>query len=157
MSKRSQQRAQERSATRLGVVQALYQMEAGETPLDKVIEEFQMHRFGIDVDGIELPLGDEALFEGIMRGVIEFQVEIDRGIDGVLKEGWRLDRLDSTLRAILRAGAYELLHRKDIPPKVSISEYVHIAEGFFGKDEVGFVNGALDRLGQAHRAAELSN
>ncbi len=156
MSSRAEQRAKERSATRLGVVQALYQMDTGETPIDRVIEEFHQHRFGVDVDGIMLPLGDEALFDDILRGVVEHQVEVDRSINAVLKEGWRLDRLDSTIRAILRAGAFELLHRTDIPPKVSITEYIHVAQGFFDDEEVGFVNGALDRLAKTHRGAELS-
>lgn len=156
MTSKSEQRAKERSASRLGAVMALYQMEAGGTPLDGVINEFQMHRFGTEVDGVDLPLGDDAFFESLMRGVVEYQVEIDRAVNGVLKQGWRLDRLDSILRAILRAGAFELLHRSDVPPKVSIFEYVHLSEGFFDDEEVGFVNGVMDRLAKAHRAAELS-
>lgn len=156
MSTHAEQRAAERSASRLGAIMALYQMEAAGTTLDTIINEFEMHRFGTEVDGIDLPLGDDAFFEALLRGVVEYQVECDRAVNRILKQGWRLDRLDSILRAILRVGAFELMHRKDVPPKVSISEYVRLAEGYFDDEEVGFVNGVMDNLAKEFRGAELS-
>ncbi len=148
--------AERRSAARLGAVQALYQMETAETPVDGVIEEFVKHRFGSEVDGVNLPAGDEVFFEDLLNGTVDHQVEIDQAISGALAEGWRLDRLDATVRAIMRAGAFELLFRTDVPPKVTISEYVRLAESFFDGAEVGFVNGVLDKLSNEHRAGEMA-
>jgi N utilization substance protein B len=156
MSGKARYEPESRSAARLGAVQALYQMESAGTPVDGVIEEFVHHRFGTEVEGITLPMGDEAFFTDLLNGIVEHQVETDRAVNAVLAEGWKLTRIDATVRAILRAGAYELLHRPDVPPKVTIAEYVRLAESFFEGDEVGFVNGVLDKLAHAHRAAELS-
>ena len=155
MTGKTRYEPESRSAARLGAVQALYQMEAAATPVDAVVEEFVHHRFGTEVEGVHLPMGDEAFFADLLRGIVEHQVETDRAVNEVLVEGWKLTRLDATVRAILRAGAYELLHRADVPPKVTIAEYVRLAESFFEGDEIGFVNGVLDKLAHAHRAADL--
>jgi len=156
MTGKTRYEPESRSAARLGAVQALYQMEAAATPVDAVIEEFVHHRFGTEVEGVDLPMGDEAFFADLLRGIVEQQEPVDRTLNKVLAEGWKLTRLDATVRAILRAGAYELLYRTDVPPKVTIAEYVRMAESFFEGDEIGFVNGVLDKLAHAHRAAELS-
>jgi len=156
MSSKSRYEPESRSAARLGAVQALYQMEAASTPVDGVIEEFVHHRFGTEVEGVNLPIGDEAFFGDLLHGIVDHQDKIDLAINEVLAEGWKLTRLDSTVRAIMRAGSYELIYRTDVPPKVTIAEYVRLAESFFEGDEVGFVNGVLDKLAHVHRAAELS-
>lgn len=156
MSKQSRYDPESRSAARLGAVQALYQMEAAGTPVDGVIEEFVHHRFGTEVEGVNLPMGDEVFFADLLNGIVGQQEEIDQAVNGVLAEGWKLTRLDATVRAILRAGSYELVYRTDVPPKVTIAEYVRLAESFFEGEEVGFVNGVLDKLAHVRRAAELS-
>lgn len=144
-----------RSAARLGAVQALYQMETAETPVEGVIKQFVEFRFGQEVDDVYLPEGDIQFFSDLLRGTVAYQEQVDRRINAALAKGWRLDRLDATARGILRAGAYELLYREDVPPKVVISEYVRMAESFFEGDEVGFVNGVLDKLAHDNRGQEL--
>jgi len=156
MSKKARYEPESRSAARLGAVQALYQMETAETPVDGIIEEFVHHRFGTEVEGVALPIGDDVFFADLLNGIVDKQSEIDPIVNTVLSEGWKLVRLDATVRAILRAGSYELLFRTDVPPKVTIAEYVRLAESFFEGDEVGFVNGVLDKLAREHRASELS-
>jgi len=156
MSKKARYEPESRSAARLGAVQALYQMETAETPVDGIIEEFVHHRFGTEVEGVALPIGDDVFFADLLIGIVDKQSEIDPIVNTVLSEGWKLVRLDATVRAILRAGSYELLFRTDVPPKVTIAEYVRLAESFFEGDEVGFVNGVLDKLAREHRASELS-
>ncbi len=157
MSSSNSYDAESRSAARLGAVQALYQMETAETPVDGVIEEFIQHRFGKEVDGVNLPEGDAEFFEDLLGGIVNYQLQVDQATNGVLADGWRLDRLDATVRAILRSGAFELLFRKDVPPKVVISEYVRLSESFFEGDEVGFVNGVLDRLARNNRGDEMAS
>jgi len=157
MSKASKYDAEARSAARLGAVQSLYQMEAAATPVEDVIEQFIEHRFGKEVEGVQLPQGDAAFFADLLKGIVDHQVQVDRNIDGVLADGWKLARLDATVRAILRGGAYELLYRTDVPPKVTISEYVRLSESFFQGDETSFVNGVLDKLAHNHRADELAS
>ena len=60
-------------------------------------------------------------------------------------------RKNATARAILRAGAFELIHRPDVPTEVVIDEYVELAKSFFEGPEPGFVNGALDAVAQDAR------
>lgn len=140
-----------RSAARLGAVQALYQMDMVGTGLDDVVEEFVHHRFGQEIEGETYPEADEAHFEDVIRGVVREQRDIDVAINGALAKGWTLARIDSTLRAVLRAGVYELRRCKDIPVKVVINEYVDVTHAFFEGDEPGVVNAVLDRLGSSVR------
>jgi N utilization substance protein B len=66
-----------------------------------------------------------------------------------------LTRVDSVMRAILRAGTYELGKRKDIPARVTIKEYVDVAGAFFGREEAGMVNAVLDAMARHLRAEEF--
>ena len=139
----------ERSAARLAALQALYQLEiTGNSPAD-VVDEFIQHRFG------ESQQHDEAFFSDLVHGVLKHQVEIDRSIAKELAQGWTLQRIDSTLRALLRAASYELVARRDVPAKVVIDEYVELARDFSDGDEPKFVNAVLDRLAHRKRAAEF--
>jgi N utilization substance protein B len=94
---------------------------------------------------------DEAFFAEVVRGVVQAQADIDQAIAKRLASGWRLDRIDATLRAILRAGAYELTLREDVPVEVAIDEYVEITKSFFEGPEPGFVNAALDAIARDRR------
>lgn len=142
-----------RSAARIGAVQALYQMDMVGTDLDDVVEEFVHHRFGQEIEGETFPEADEAHFEDVIRGVVREQRDIDISINDALAKGWTLARIDATMRAVLRAGVYELRRCKDIPIKVVINEYVDVANAFFEGDEPGVVNAVLDRLGATVRKA----
>jgi N utilization substance protein B len=131
---------------RLAAVQALYQMEVSSAGAEHVIREFSEHRFDRDVDGVTLASADEAFFADLVRGVVAEQKGVDAAIARHLAQGWRLERLDATVRAILRAGAFELSERPDVPTEVVIDEYVEVAKSFFEGVEPGFVNGALDAV-----------
>jgi N utilization substance protein B len=135
-----------RSVARLAAVQALYQMEVSGAGAEAVIREFTDHRFDRDIEGETLAQADEDFFGDVVRGVVADQTAIDQAIARRLAEGWRLQRIDATLRAILRAGAWELNKRPDVPHEVAIDEYVEIAKSFFEGPEPGFVNGALDGI-----------
>ena len=143
---------QERSVARLAAVQALYQMEAAGAGVEAVVREFLDHRFGADIEGENLADADEAFFAELVRGVVEDQTAVDRAVARRLAIGWRLERIDATLRAILRAGAFELTRRPDVPIEVAIDEYVEIAKSFFEGPEPGFVNAALDGIARDHRS-----
>ena len=144
---------QARSVARLAAVQALYQMEVSSAGAEAVIREFSDHRFdraigqedgGHDGEGVTLASADEAFFADLVRGVVARQRDIDAAVAKRLAQNWRLERIDATVRAILRAGAFELAHRPDVPTEVVIDEYVELAKSFFDGPEPGFVNGALD-------------
>jgi len=145
----------ERRAARLAAVQALYQMELTGTGADEMALEFADYRFGKEAEISPVGLPDEEFFGAIVRGVPHHQVEIDRSIARCLSSDWKLERIDSVLRAVLRAAAFELIDRKDVPAKVVIDEYVDIAHAFFEGDEPGFVNAALDKLAHRKRAPEF--
>jgi transcription antitermination protein NusB len=150
---------QPRSVARLAAVQALYQMEAGGAGVEAVIREFSEHRFGRSIGGGEtgesptLADADEAFFAEIVRGVVARQAELDRAVTRRLAANWRLERLDATARAILRAAAFELSDRGEIPTEVVLDEYVELAKAFFPEGpEAGFVNAALDGVARDARA-----
>jgi N utilization substance protein B len=142
-----------RSVARLAAAQALYQMETSGAGVETVIREFTEHGLGGEVEGVRLADLDEAFFADLVRGVVGLQADIDRRLVGRLAKGWRLDRLDATVRAILRCGAFEILHREDVPAEVAIDEYVELAKSFFHGPEPGFVNAALDAIAKDERAA----
>jgi N utilization substance protein B len=142
--------AEARSAARLAALQALYQLEITGAGPGEVIREFIEHRFD------KAAPRDEEFFADVVHGVLKHQVEIDRALAHSLAEGWTLARIDSILRALLRAASYELIGRADVPAKVVIDEYVELARDFFDGDEPKFVNAVLDRLAHEKRAAEFS-
>ena len=147
-----------RSVARLAAVQALYQMEVSAIGVEHVIREFTEHRFDRvldsgEGDGVTLASADEGFFAELVRGVVAEQKRVDAAIVKRLAENWRLERLDATVRAILRAGAFELAHRLDVPTEVVIDEYVDVAKSFFEGTEPGFVNGALDAVARDVRPA----
>ena len=144
---------QARSVARLAVVQALYQMEAAGAGAEAVIREFGDHRFDRDLEGVRLARADEVFFADLVRGVVADQADVDQAIRKRLAENWRLDRIDATARAILRAGAFELMRRADVPAEIAIDEYVEIAKSFFDGPEAGFINAALDAIARDERAA----
>lgn len=151
---------QARTVARLAAIQALYQMEVSGAGVEAVIREFDEHRFDRALEGEgegegegdQLAQADEAFFADILRGVVAHQRDIDAAIVRKLAQNWRLERLDSTVRAILRCGVYELTHRSDVPTEVAIDEYVELAKSFFEGPEPGFVNGALDAVAKDVRA-----
>jgi N utilization substance protein B len=142
---------QARSVARLAAVQALYQMETAGAGVEAVVREFTDHRFDGDIEGERLAPADEAYFGDIVRGAVRDQTQIDRAVATRLAKGWRLERIDATLRAILRAGAFELMRRPEAPVEVVIDEYVEIAKSFFEGPEPGFVNAALDGIARDER------
>lgn len=147
---------QARSAARVATVQGLYQMDIARTHLADVITEFTLHRFpGAEPDE-PMAGADPTFFAELLRGVVRRQRDIDPMIDQQLASGWRLERIDSILRAILRAGVFELTERSDVPGRVVISEYVEVAKAFFSGDEPKVVNGVLDKLARKLRVAEFS-
>lgn len=135
-----------RTIARLAAVQALYQMELSGAGVEAVVREFSDHRFEGDFEGETLAEADEDFFAEIVRGVVRDQAAVDRAVVARLAQGWRLERLDATVRAILRSGAWELMQRPDVPMEVVIDEYVELAKAFFDAAEAKFVNAALDGI-----------
>ena len=140
-----------RRAARLGAVQAAYQMDLGGTPSEEVIDEFVDHRLGQELEGDLYNEADIEHFTNLIRGVVTDQVRIDRTIEDCLADGWTMTRIDSTLRAILRCGIYELINMTDIPAPVVVNEYIDLSKAFFEGPEPKFVNGLLDRIAKAVR------
>jgi N utilization substance protein B len=141
-----------RTAARLAAVQALYQMELSGSSPANVVGEFIKHRLGPDGEGDSFGTADEGLFAALVEGTCARRDELDRAIAAALTPDWPLERLEIILRSILRAGAYELLARPEVPVKVAISEYLDIAHAFFAGKEPGLVNGVLDRLARTYRS-----
>lgn len=143
--------ANKRGAARLAAVQALYQMDVAGSGLLEITAEYESFRLGKEVDGELYRKADPQWFRAILSGVVENQKSIDPVIRQSLTDDWPLSRLDSTLRAILRAAVYELLKRQDVPVPVIVSEYVDIAKAFYEEDEPKLVNAVLDRVARRVR------
>jgi N utilization substance protein B len=144
-----------RSTARLAAIQALYQIALSGADPEQVIAEFAAHRLGEGIDGVRLLKADPSLFAEIVRGVVRSRADLDDMIAAVLVEDWTIERLETLLACILRAGAHELADRADVPARVVISEYVDLADAFYGEKETGLVNGVLDRLARELRPLEL--
>lgn len=144
-------RSRSRSAARLAAVQALYQQEMEETPVAQLLHEFHHHRLGATIDGVDYAEAEVDFFDDVVTGVAARRDDLDQAIAAKLAEGWTLARLDKPMKAILRAGAYELAARADVPTGSVISEYVDVAKAFYDAREAGFVNGLLDAVAREVR------
>ena len=149
-------RSRSRSAARLAAVQALYQQEMEGTPIPRLLHEFHEHRLGATIEDEQYHDAERDFFDDLVTGTDARRSDIDALISGRLAQGWTLERLDRPMRAILRAGAYELIARPDVPIASVISEYVDVAHAFYDKRESGFVNGLLDAIAKQARAAPAS-
>jgi N utilization substance protein B len=148
-------RLAKRSAARLAAVQALYQMDIAGTELPEILAEFESHWIGREVEGDQYPEAEAAYFRDVVSGVLREQRELDPLVDDALAKGWPLRRIETVLRAVLRAGAYELQHRRDVPARVVVNEYVDVAGAFLDRDETGMVNAVLDLLARRLRSDEF--
>ena len=150
---RTSTRSRSRSVARLAAVQALYQQEMEEIPLPRLLKEFHDHRLGATIEEAEYVEAERDFFDDIVTGVDARRGDIDQAIAAKLATGWSLERLDRPMRAILRAGTYELIARLDVPMGSVISEYVDVAHAFYDKRQSGFVNGLLDAIAKEVRPA----
>jgi len=148
-------KANKRGAARLAAVQALYQMDLAGTGLNDIMAEFESHGLGGEVEGEQYRPAEAAFFRDIVGGVVREQGRLDPQIDAVLTRGWPLKRVEAVLRAVMRAGAYELACRSDVPAQVVMSEYVDVASAFVDREETGMVNAALDQLARGLRPGEF--
>ena len=153
---KDERKANRRGAARLAAVQALYQMDIAGTGLNDILAEFESHWIGREVEGAQYLPAEAAFFRDVVSGVVREQRSLDPLLDKVLAEGWPLKRIETILRAVLRAGAYELRHRTDVPARVVVSEYVDVANAFVEKDETGMVNAVLDQIARRFRTDEFA-
>ena len=149
-------KANKRGAARLAAVQALYQMDLIGTGINEILSQFESHWLGGEVEGAQYRPAEAAFFRDIVGGVVREQARLDPQIDAALTRGWPLKRIEAVLRAVLRAGAYELACRPDVPARVVTAEYVDVAAAFVDEEETGMVNAVLDQLARQLRAAEFS-
>ena len=154
--KPAEKKANRRGAARLAAVQALYQMDIAGTGLNDILAEFESHWIGREVEGAQYLPAEAAFFRDVVSGVVREQRSLDPLVDKVLAQGWPLKRIEAILRAVLRAGAYELGHRSDVPARVVVSEYVDVANAFVDRDETGMVNAVLDQIARQFRAGEFA-
>ena len=145
-----------RSAARLGAVQALYQMDLSGSDVGETLAQFSSRASGENFEDGQCGEADYRHLKEVVDGVVREQKAIDPAVDQILDKAWPLHRLDSTVRAILRAGAYELMFMERVPARVAISEYVDVADAFFGAEEPRFVNGVLNQLARLKRPQEFT-
>ena len=138
-------RPSRRRQSREFALQILYQRDAGGEAVESVIASFW------ESQGVAQP-DIRSFAEDLVRGAERHRASIDERILAA-SEHWDPARMAAIDRTILRLAIFELLHRDDIPPKVSINEYIEIAKKFSTEDSGGFVNGILDRIWREHATA----
>jgi N utilization substance protein B len=152
----NERKANRRGAARLAAVQALYQMDIAGTGVNDILAEFEGHWIGQEVEGNQYLPAEAAFFREVVGGVVREQRNLDPMIDAALEQTWPLKRIEAILRAVLRAGAFELGHRRDVPARVVVSEYVDVAHAFVDGEETGMVNAVLDQIARRFRSDEFS-
>ena len=152
---KAERKANRRGAARLAAVQALYQMDLAGTGLNEILAQFESHWIGQEIEGNRYLPAEAAFFRDVVAGVVREQRKLDPLIDEALAQSWPLKRIEAILRAVLRAGAYELDHRRDVPTRVVLSEYVDLAHAFVDRDETGMANAVLDQIARKLRAGEF--
>jgi N utilization substance protein B len=155
LNAKEKRKANKRGAARLAAVQALYQMDLAGTGINEILAEFESHWLGREVEGAQYLPAEAAFFRELVSGVLDDQRTLDPMIDQALEQGWPLKRIETILRAVLRAGTYELIKRQDVPARVVVTEYADIAAAFVEREETGMVNAVLDQLARRLRAAEF--
>src|SRR5204862_6789456 len=146
--KSKDKKANRRGAARLAAVQALYQMDIAGAGLNDIFAEFESHWLGGEVEGDKYLPAEAAFFRDVVSGGVRDQKKLDPLIDEALSKGWPLKRIEAILRAVLRAGAYELEHRKDVPGRVVVAEYVDVANAFVDRHEAVIVNVVRGQIGR---------
>lgn len=154
MSRRA--KPSERTAARLGAVQALYQMDIAGSDIAETIDQFSTRAKGENFDDGQCGDADFKFLQEVVTGAVREQPAIDPVIDAILDQSWPLHRLDATVRAILRAAAYEIMFMERVPTRVAISEYLDVAGAFFGEEEPRLINGVLNTLARARRPGEFA-
>jgi transcription antitermination protein NusB len=145
-----------KSAARLGAVQALYQMDLAGTDVGETLAQFSSRVVGENFEDGQCGEADFKFLKLVVDGTVREQATIDPAVDQILDNAWPIHRLDSTVRAILRAAAYEIIFLENVPTRVSISEYLDVAGAFFGEEEPRFINGVLNTLARARRPQEFA-
>ena len=140
----------------MAAVQAIFQWQEGEHAPSEIIDQFLKVRRGEAGEGGMRRDADQPLFKDVVAGAVAHKEELEQTLTGALAQDWTWERVDRLVRAILLAGAYELIHRKDVPSKVAINEYVEIANAFYDQGEQNFVNSVLDRVACQSRPTELA-
>ena len=156
MSQKRRQSPANRAAARLGAVQALYQMDLAGTDVGETLAQFSSRAAGNNFDDGECGEADYKFLVEIVDGTVREQATIDPVVDKQLDVSWPLHKLDATIRAILRAAAYELMFMDRVPARVSIAEYVGVTNAFYEGDEPKFVNAVLDGLARKRRPEEFA-
>jgi N utilization substance protein B len=141
-----------RAGARLAAVQALYEMEQTGKSARATIRAFMEDRLGIGPNEEPIEEADPDIFKSIVNAVVEHQAAIDKAILARLASGWKLTRLDATMRALLRAGAAEFIQHQHLSNAIILDEYVSLAHDFFEEQEAKFANAVLDNLAKDLRA-----
>jgi len=145
-----------KSAARLGAVQALYQMDIAGADLGETLSQFVSRASGDDFEDGQCGEADYKHLRDVVEGVVREQQLIDVTVDKQLDKDWPIHRVNAILRAILRAGAFEIMFKENVPAKVAINEYVNVAGAFFDAEEPALANAVLNALARARRPEEFA-
>ncbi len=148
-----------RAAARLAAIQALYQMQMTGEDAPSVIADFlgpHSAPAGRSPEGVDLERADRDFFADLVAGIARESESLEDMVSAVIDEDWPVERLESLLRLILLAGAFELGHRPEVPARVVVSQYVDLAHAFLDDRQTALANGVLDSLARHLRLEEFA-
>lgn len=134
-----------RKKARRFVLQALYQRRLAGTPEMEIETQF--------LEDNDMAKVDTVYFHELLMGVPANESELSDQIKECIDR--KITELDPVELSILLLGAYEMMHRLDIPYKVVINEGIELAKAFGATDSYKYVNSILDKLAHQHRKAEM--
>ena len=146
-----------RRKSRILAFQALYSWDVSKSSLEDILTFSWLQNDSEIKEGIEQSEPTDSLKEDetfatlIIQGTIDHVDEIDNTIKQYLSSNWSMDRINKVALAILRTATYEIMFQKDIDPKISIDEAVHIAQDYGTDDSFKFINAVLDKIGKNER------
>jgi N utilization substance protein B len=135
-----------RSRARRRALQALYAWQMSNSPVDKVIEQFQAEQ--------DMEIADLEYFEALVRGVAAHVDELDAVLSKFIDR--TMAQVDPIERAVLRIAGFELAYRVDVPYRVVINEAIETTKRFGAEHGHTYVNGVLDRAAAEWRAQEIA-
>lgn len=149
------------AATRLAAVQAVYEIDMMNVPVDDVLAEFAANRWQAADDDVadEMAKPKPELFKDLVRGVATGKGDIDAAIQAALQKSRYFDEMEAVILALLQTAAFEMMSRPNVPARALISAYVGIGDAFFDNDapQAKLIAGVLNGLARNLRAEEFAH
>ncbi|MBO6520638.1 MAG: transcription antitermination protein NusB [Rhodospirillales bacterium] len=148
------------AATRLAAVQAIYELDMIDAPVDDVLASFTAERWKAADEDVreEMARPKPELLKELVNGTATHGADIEAALLPAMRGERELDDMEKVMQAILRTAVYELLERRSVPAKTVIGAYTSVADAFFDEDgqQVKLIAGILNTVARQIRRDEFA-